>query len=241
MARMRPACISETRSQRSASFTKCVERKMVTPSSRDRRMSCSQKLSRAIGSTPDVGSSRISTSGRCSTAVASCRRWRTPRGSESGSGVGDVVEIVAGQHLGDTRLDRLRRQMKKARMQNEVLAHRELGIERERLRHVADARRASRRRRRSSAGRTAVPIPTSPATARSASSWSSSCRSRWSRGSRRSRRARCGARRRRRRRSRRSVMVRCCASMAASAGLVRRGGTTMLVLVARGALLAGGR
>ena len=62
-ARMRPACMSETRSQRSASFTKWVEMKIVTPSSRDSSISSSQKPSRAIGSTPEVGSSRISISG----------------------------------------------------------------------------------------------------------------------------------------------------------------------------------
>ena len=60
----RPACISEMRSQRSASFMKCVETKIVTPSRRDRSTSACQNASRATGSTPDVGSSRISISGR---------------------------------------------------------------------------------------------------------------------------------------------------------------------------------
>ena len=58
-----PACISEMRSHRSASFMKWVERKMVTPSSRDRSISVRQKASRAIGSTPDVGSSRMRIAG----------------------------------------------------------------------------------------------------------------------------------------------------------------------------------
>ncbi|MNZ19976.1 hypothetical protein D3C78_370180 [compost metagenome] len=79
-ASTRPACISEMRSQRWASFMKWVERKMVTPCSRDSSTSRRQKSSRAAGSTPEVGSSRISTSGRCSTATASDRRWRRPRG-----------------------------------------------------------------------------------------------------------------------------------------------------------------
>ncbi|GJE72687.1 hypothetical protein CHKEEEPN_4246 [Methylorubrum podarium] len=70
-ARTRPACMSEMRSQRSASFMKWVERKIVTPSSRERSISVRQKASRAIGSTPEVGSSRISIAGRCSTATAS--------------------------------------------------------------------------------------------------------------------------------------------------------------------------
>ena len=70
-ARTLPACISEMRSHRSASFMKWVERKIVTPSSRDRLIRYRQKASRATGSTPEVGSSRISTSGRCRTATAS--------------------------------------------------------------------------------------------------------------------------------------------------------------------------
>jgi hypothetical protein len=51
------------RSQRSASFMKWVEMKIVTPSWRDSSTSMRQKASRATGSTPEVGSSRISISG----------------------------------------------------------------------------------------------------------------------------------------------------------------------------------
>ena len=80
-----PACISAMRSQRSASFMKCVEMKMVTPSLRDRSIKVCQKASRAIGSTPEVGSSRISTAGACTIATASERRWRWPRGNAPGS------------------------------------------------------------------------------------------------------------------------------------------------------------
>ncbi|MNN34311.1 hypothetical protein D3C81_1481120 [compost metagenome] len=76
----RPACISEMRSQRSASFMKWVEMKMVTPSCLDSCTSSSQKPSRAMGSTPEVGSSRIRISGLWITATASDRRWRTPSG-----------------------------------------------------------------------------------------------------------------------------------------------------------------
>ena len=54
-----PACISEMRSQRSASFMKWVEMKMVTPCWRDNSTSKAQNWSRATGSTPLVGSSRI--------------------------------------------------------------------------------------------------------------------------------------------------------------------------------------
>ena len=84
-ASTRPACISEMRSQRSASFMKWVEMKMVTPSRRDSSPIASQKPSRATGSTPEVGSSRISISGLWIMATASDKRWRTPSGSASGS------------------------------------------------------------------------------------------------------------------------------------------------------------
>jgi hypothetical protein len=60
-ARNLAACINEMRSHRSPSFMKRVDRKIVTPSSRDRLIRYCQKESRAIGSTPEVGSSRIST------------------------------------------------------------------------------------------------------------------------------------------------------------------------------------
>ena len=79
-----PACISEMRSQRSASFMKWVEMKMVTRSRRASSIIRRQKLSRAMGSTPDVGSSRISISGLCTMATASDRRWRMPSGRLSG-------------------------------------------------------------------------------------------------------------------------------------------------------------
>ena len=79
-----PACIMDMRSQRSASFMKWVEMKIVTLSRRDSSTSRRQKLSRATGSTPEVGSSRISSSGRCTMATASDRRWRTPRGRAPG-------------------------------------------------------------------------------------------------------------------------------------------------------------
>ena len=52
-----PACINAMRSQRSPSFMKWVEMKIVTPCVRDRSISKAQKLSRATGSTLDVGSS----------------------------------------------------------------------------------------------------------------------------------------------------------------------------------------
>ena len=51
-ARILPAFISRMRSQRAASFMKCVETKIVTPLVRDRSPSSAQNWSRASGSTP---------------------------------------------------------------------------------------------------------------------------------------------------------------------------------------------
>ena len=76
--------MSEMRSQRSASFMKWVVTKIVTPSSRERSISVRQKASRAIGSTPEVGSSRMRMEGSCSTATASWRRCFMPSGRLSG-------------------------------------------------------------------------------------------------------------------------------------------------------------
>ena len=77
--------MSEMRSQRIASFMKWVEMKIVMWSFRDRSMSSSQNSSRATGSTPDVGSSRINISGSWMIATASESRWRTPSGNLSAS------------------------------------------------------------------------------------------------------------------------------------------------------------
>lgn len=85
LTRTRPACMSEIRSQRAASFMKWVETKIVTPSSRDSSTRARQKASRASGSTPDVGSSRIKSSGPWIVVTASDSRWRTPSGSVAGS------------------------------------------------------------------------------------------------------------------------------------------------------------
>jgi hypothetical protein len=59
---------------------KWVETKMVTPCSRDIWMSSAQNSSRATGSTPEVGSSRMRSGGECTTATARDRRWRIPSG-----------------------------------------------------------------------------------------------------------------------------------------------------------------
>lgn len=69
----RPACISEIRSQRMTSVMQWVDRKIVTSSCRDRSTSACQNTSRATGSTPELGSSKIRISGRWISATASGR------------------------------------------------------------------------------------------------------------------------------------------------------------------------
>jgi len=54
-------------------------------------------------------------------------------------GVGIVDKADIDHELGDTRVSVVRGQMKKARMKTQVLPHGEFAIERERLRHEADA------------------------------------------------------------------------------------------------------
>ena len=66
-----PAFMSEMRSQRMASFMKWVETKIVTSSLRERSTRICQNLSRATGSTPEVGSSSSSISGEWIIATAS--------------------------------------------------------------------------------------------------------------------------------------------------------------------------
>ena len=80
VASTRPESISDIRSQRSASFMKWVETKIVTSCSRERSISASQNWSRARGSTPEVGSSRMRISGSWTMATASDSRWRIPNG-----------------------------------------------------------------------------------------------------------------------------------------------------------------
>jgi hypothetical protein len=123
LASTRPACISEMRSQRSPSFMKWVDTKMVTPSLRDRSTSRRQKWSRATGSTPEVGSSRMSISGLWITATASDRRWRMPSGSAPGCRVEIVRQPEAIDHFLHARRDAFGRQVEQLRVQHEVLPH----------------------------------------------------------------------------------------------------------------------
>ena len=134
----RPACISEMRSQRSPSFMKCVETKIVTPWLRERSIRSSQKPSRATGSTPEVGSSRISISGRVHDRDGQREPLADAERQRLGELVGLLAQVEALEQLVDARPDPLARQLEELRVQHQVLAHAELAVEREGLRHVAD-------------------------------------------------------------------------------------------------------
>ena len=153
------------------------------------RPAARQKPSRATGSTPEVGSSRIRISGSWISATASDRRWRMPSGRASGQLVGHARELEPLEHQGHPGGDPLGRQAEQPRVQDEVLADGELAVEREAP--GSCSRRAGASRDRCGRDRPAEqrwPRPSWPAAGRSASSSSWSCRSRWSRESRRSRR-----------------------------------------------------
>ena len=191
VASTRPESISDIRSQRSASFMKWVETKIVTPWLRERSINASQKRSRASGIDPRgrlVQDEDLGLDGR----------WRPPARAAGEFPMADPACADRDNpprpnclnELGNTQRRLFCRQMKNARMKIEVLPDRQFGIERERLRHVADAiarihvvgvEGLSEQERLAGASAAASP---------SASSWSWSCRSRSSQGSRRSRRAR---------------------------------------------------
>ena len=60
----------------------CVDRMMVAPSSRNRRIS--ERMSSAFtGSKPEKGSSRIISEGLCTTVVMNCTFWAMPLESSS--------------------------------------------------------------------------------------------------------------------------------------------------------------
>ena len=96
------------------------------------------KILRASGSTPEVGSSRIRISGSWTTATARDRRWRMPRGSPAASASTCSARPKAANELADPAL------LDPAAYETAVharqdSAHRQLAVEREGLRHVADA------------------------------------------------------------------------------------------------------
>src|SRR6266480_6504023 len=76
-ARRRPYWIKPSRWHRSASSITWLETMSVVPAAAMRRK-YSQNWTRSCGSMPTVGSSRRSSSGRCTSAHASEHRWRMP-------------------------------------------------------------------------------------------------------------------------------------------------------------------
>ncbi len=107
-----------------------------------------QNSRRVIGSTPDVGSSRNSTSGRCISAHASARRCLKPSGIVSG----DAFRYCFRSNRSIISSMRSRRSAPvrpyTPAIEIQILLHRQESVERELLRHVADllfglARRAA--------------------------------------------------------------------------------------------------
>jgi hypothetical protein len=85
-----------------------------------------------------VGSSRINNSGSC---TIHGQREALPHAERQRArfGVGIVDKADIDHELGDTFVSAVRGQMKKPRMQTQVLPHGQFAIERERLRHETHA------------------------------------------------------------------------------------------------------
>ena len=119
----------------------------------------SQKLRRDAGSTPDVGSSRKRIGGSCSTAQPSARRWRQPPASS------DVIELLAAaqaghlQRPGDARVALRAAHVVDAGEEQQVLRDRQVLVQREALRHVADAGSSPARSARTMSKPPTVPPP----------------------------------------------------------------------------------
>ena len=133
-----PALISEMRSQRPASLMKWVETKIVTLSRRDSSIRCSQKPSRATGSTPEVGSSRISRVGPVDQRHGQLQALPLPQGERVGQRLHDLIEAEPRGRFFDALRDLVLGHVKELGVQDQVLPHRQLGVKREGLRHVAD-------------------------------------------------------------------------------------------------------
>ena len=109
-----------------------------------------RRSARRGSASPARGSRR-----RRATGAAAC-----PAAGRSARASATLREAEARDHLVDARRRCARRgRWKMLRVQLEVLPHRQLAIEREALRHVADALAASPCRRRRRRGRTATPRP----------------------------------------------------------------------------------
>ena len=109
------------RSQRAASFMKWVEMKMVTPCSRDCSISSRQNSSRASGSTPEVGSSRISSSGLVHQRHGKREALPDAERQVGGERVAMAFEAETLGQLGDARARLVARQLEQPGVQVEVL------------------------------------------------------------------------------------------------------------------------
>ncbi len=134
VARTRPACIRATRSQRAASFMKWVEMKIVTPSiARQIDQQCPELVARRWIDTrgrlvKDQHLRLMHHRDRQRQALAQAQRQlRRPQ-------VGLGGEIESRHQPGNARRGLRGRHMEQPRVQIEVLAHRQLVVEREGLR-----------------------------------------------------------------------------------------------------------
>ena len=153
LAAARPACAaracrpsrrSSSSSQRSASSITWLETSSVVAASASGGRSA-HRSRRSTGSRPTVGSSRTSSSGSPSSAVASETRARWPPDSRA-----DDWPVVARRAptVVDHLVDAVAGGAEHAREVAQVLAHGEVGVDRRRLRHVADPAAQRRRARR---------------------------------------------------------------------------------------------
>src|SRR5262247_1503260 len=136
-ASTRPRCISEIRSQRSASFMKWVERKIdaVIAGEIDQRaperVARDRIDARSRLVEDEKGRPVQHRHGELQPLLDAERQAFRPR-------VRHVLQIVPLQQLLDPASDLICRQMVETRMQIEILPNGELAVERKRLRHVAD-------------------------------------------------------------------------------------------------------
>ena len=126
------------RSQRSASFMKWVERKIVTPFSRE---SCDQQFPESVPrDRVDAGGRLVEDQHLGFMNDGDRQREPLPDAQRQalGQGVGHRLEPETVQQIIDALVRCLFRKIEKARMQNQVLPHGQFGVERKSLGHETD-------------------------------------------------------------------------------------------------------
>ena len=166
---------------RSTSSSWWLENTTGTPAAASSR-STPLSTSTPTGSRPENGSSSTSTSGSCTSAAASCTRCWLPSESVSArssarSAEPEPLEPALGRARAPRRVVAVQ-----PREVDELVAHPHLRVQPALLRHVAEAPRASRRRRGRAAPADLAARRARARRGRSASPWS--CRRRWGRRSR---------------------------------------------------------